>query len=59
MNAIRLTVQCFPSNGFLWEAFNVKLYILASSACLYKIYIINKVFTEFRLLISVFYCITT
>ncbi len=20
MNAVRLMVQCFPSNGFLWEA---------------------------------------
>ncbi len=32
MNTIRLTVQCFPSNGFLWEAFNVKLCTL----CLYS-----------------------
>ncbi len=35
------------------------VYIMASSACLYKIYIINKVFTEFRLLISEFYYIIT
>ncbi len=34
------------------------IYILASSACLYKIYIINEVFPEFCLLISAFYYIT-
>ncbi len=32
LNAVLLTVQCFPSNGFLWEAFNVKLCTL----CLYS-----------------------
>ncbi len=35
------------------------VYILGSSACLYKIYIINKVSTESRLLISAFYYIIT
>ncbi len=35
------------------------IYILVSSACRYKIFIINKVFTEFCLLISAFYYITT
>ncbi len=60
-----------PLNGsvfsFLWFSMGNHLtwnfapcfYILASSAYLYKIYIINKVFTEFRLLISAFYYITT
>ncbi len=58
-----MNLQCFPSNGFLWEAFNVKLCTL----CLYSvfiflsvlIYIINKVSTESRLLISAFYYIIT
>ncbi len=35
------------------------VYILASSSCLYKIYFINKVSTESRLLISAFYYIVT
>ncbi len=35
------------------------VYILASSSCLYKIYITNKVSTESRLLISAFYYIIT
>ncbi len=58
MNKIRLTVQCFSSNGcFNGKLFNVKLCIF----CLYSGFIflpgqnihINKVPTESRLLISV------
>ncbi len=61
MNAIRSTVQCFPLMVFYGKPFNEKhcVNILASSVCLYKIYIINKVFTESHLLISAFYYIIT
>ncbi len=53
--------ECFPSNGFYGKAFHVNshyVYILASSSCLYKIYIINKVFTESRLISAFYYFIT-
>ncbi len=42
----------------MWN-FALCVYILASSSCLYKIYIINKVSTESRLLIYAFYYIIT
>ncbi len=44
---------------FYETTFNVKLvycvYVLGSSACQYKVSIVNKMFTEFYLLISVSY----
>ncbi len=44
---------------FYETTFNVCIvycvYILGSSACLYKVSIVNKMFTEFYLLISVSY----